>query len=67
MLRLPYFLALKAEALHIADRTFESLEAISEAEALVERFEDRHWCADGQEDAPMPLKWLNKFIEQQDA
>jgi len=21
---------------------------------------------DGQEDTPMPLKWLNKFIEQQD-
>jgi adenylate cyclase len=46
ILRLPYFLALKAEALHIADRTSESLEAISEAEALVERFEDRHWSAE---------------------
>jgi hypothetical protein len=41
-----YDLALKAEALHIADHTSESLEAISEAEALVERFEDRHWCAE---------------------
>jgi len=37
----PYFLALKAEALHLADRTAEALEAIREAEALVERFEER--------------------------
>ena len=43
---LPYYLALKAEALYLADRTSEALEAISEAEALVERFEDRHWCAE---------------------
>ena len=33
----PYLLALKAEALHLADRTSEALEAIREAEALVER------------------------------
>jgi hypothetical protein len=42
----PFFLGLKAEALYLADRTSEALEAISEAEALVERFEDRHWCAE---------------------
>ncbi len=42
----PYFLALKAEALHLADRTSEALEAIEEAEALVERSEERWWCAE---------------------
>ena len=42
----PYFLALKAEALHLADRTSEALEAITEAEALVERSEERWWCAE---------------------
>jgi predicted ATPase len=42
----PYFLALKAEALHLADRTSEALEAIKEAEALVERSEERWWCAE---------------------
>jgi tetratricopeptide (TPR) repeat protein len=46
VLNMPYFLALKAEALYLAHRTFEALEAINEAEALVERFEDRHWCAE---------------------
>ena len=35
------FPALKAEALHLADRTSEALEAIEEAEAVVERFEER--------------------------
>ena len=42
----PFFLALKAEALHLADRTFEALEAIREAEALVEKSEERLWRAD---------------------
>ena len=42
----PFFLALKAEALHLADRTFEALEAIREAEGLVERFEERLWRVD---------------------
>ena len=37
----PYLLALKAEALHFADRTSEALEAINEAEALAKRFEHR--------------------------
>jgi hypothetical protein len=40
MLRMPHYLALKAEALHLADRTSEALEAIAEAEAVVERFEE---------------------------
>jgi hypothetical protein len=34
---LSYFLVVKAEALHLADRTSEALEAIVEAEATVER------------------------------
>jgi predicted ATPase len=38
-LAIPFMLALKAEALHLVDHTSESLEAISEAEALVERSE----------------------------
>jgi hypothetical protein len=48
-LSLPYYLMLKAEALHLADRTSEALEAINEGEALAERFEQRiyffglHW------------------------
>ena len=42
------FLALKAEALHLADRTSEALEAIREAETLVERSEERWWCAELQ-------------------
>jgi serine/threonine protein kinase len=43
---LPYLLGMKAEALHLADRTSEALEAIKEAEALVERYEERFWCAE---------------------
>jgi tetratricopeptide (TPR) repeat protein len=43
---IPFLLALKAEALHLADRTIESLEAIREADALVERFENRYWSAE---------------------
>ena len=46
MLRMPYFLALKAEALYFADRVSEALEAITEAEAAVERSEERWWCAE---------------------
>jgi predicted ATPase len=46
MLRMPYFLALKAEALHLAGRTSEALKAIAEAEAWVERSEERWWCAE---------------------
>jgi tetratricopeptide (TPR) repeat protein len=43
---LPYFLVLKAEVLHLAGRTSESLEAIREAEALAERSEERWWNAE---------------------
>jgi predicted ATPase len=42
----PYYLGLKAEALHLGDRTREALEAISEAEALAEKSEERWWCAE---------------------
>ena len=41
VLGLPYYLALKAKALHLADRTPEALKAIIEAEALAERIEQR--------------------------
>ena len=46
MLVVPYWLALKAEVLHLADRTSEALEAITEAEALVVRTEARWWWAE---------------------
>jgi predicted ATPase len=42
----PYYLALKAEVLHLADRSSEALEAIKEAEALVERSGERWWSAE---------------------
>jgi hypothetical protein len=45
ILTVPLYLALKAEALHLADRTSEALEAINEAEALVERIEQRFCSA----------------------
>jgi predicted ATPase len=41
VLNLPHWLALKAEALHLAGRTSEALAAIREAEALAERSEER--------------------------
>jgi predicted ATPase len=43
---LQFDLALKAGALHLADRTLEALEAIKEAEAFVERSEERWWSAE---------------------
>jgi hypothetical protein len=46
MLRMPYFLALKAEAFHFADCVSEALEAVTEVLAWVERFEERRWCAE---------------------
>jgi len=49
-LAIPYFLALKAEALYLADRTSEALETINEAEAMAERREERWWSAE--------LHWL---------
>src|SRR5262249_9192441 len=36
----------KAESLYFADRASEALEAITEAEAWVERSEERWWCAE---------------------
>jgi serine/threonine protein kinase/tetratricopeptide (TPR) repeat protein len=42
----PYYLSLKAEALHLADRTLEALGAINEAEALAGRFDHRDFCAE---------------------
>jgi hypothetical protein len=38
---LPFNLSLQAEALHLAGHTSEALEAIDEAEALAERFDQR--------------------------
>ena len=46
VLALPRYLALKAEALQLADRTSEALESINEAEALAQRFENRYWSAE---------------------
>jgi phosphoglycerate dehydrogenase-like enzyme len=46
MIGLPYHLGIKAEALHLADRTSEALEAIREAEALGARSGERRWCAE---------------------
>jgi adenylate cyclase len=39
-------LALKAEALHLANRTSEAFEAIQHAESLAERIEERWWRAE---------------------
>ena len=46
VLALAYHLSQKAEALHLAGRTSEALEAINEAEALAERFEQRWYLSD---------------------
>jgi predicted ATPase len=43
---LPFFLALKAEALYLGNRIFEALEPIMEGEGLAERFEERLWRPD---------------------
>ena len=43
---LPYQLRLNAEVLYLARRTSEALEAINEAENIVERSEERQWSAD---------------------
>jgi tetratricopeptide (TPR) repeat protein len=48
VLSLPQFLARKAEALHLANRTSEALEVINEAQALAERLEQRVSCAELQ-------------------
>ena len=46
MLLVPHLLALKAEALFVADRTAEALETIREAEALVEKSAERSSSAE---------------------
>jgi tetratricopeptide (TPR) repeat protein len=46
LLGLPFFIALKAEALCLADRTCEALEAITEAERLAKRSEECWWSAE---------------------
>jgi adenylate cyclase len=43
---LPIGLGMKAEALHLADRTSEALEAIKEAQAIAARSGERRWCAE---------------------
>ena len=45
---MPFLLALMAEGLHLAGRTSEALEAIAEAQELVERYEERWWSAELQ-------------------
>jgi serine/threonine protein kinase/tetratricopeptide (TPR) repeat protein len=47
-LGLPYFLALKAEALFAANRSSEALEAVEEAEAAAQKCEARFWSAELQ-------------------
>ena len=47
-LAIPMWLALKAEALHLADRTSEALETLREAQTLAERFEVGSWYAELQ-------------------
>jgi predicted ATPase len=42
VLGLPYYLSLQAEALHLAGRAPEALEAINEGETPAERFEQRN-------------------------
>ena len=46
VLDLPGYLARKAEALHLADRTSEALKAINEAVAIAERFEHGYCSAE---------------------
>ena len=46
MFMVPFCLMLKAQALHLADRTSEALAAIEDAEAVIERSGERAWCAE---------------------
>jgi serine/threonine protein kinase len=43
---IPFFLALKAQALHLANRSPEALAAIREADALVEKYEEQSMRAE---------------------
>jgi predicted ATPase len=47
-LNMLYALALKAEALHLSNRTPEAIAGVKEAEALAERLGERWWCAELQ-------------------
>jgi predicted ATPase len=42
----PFWLALKAEALYLADRTSDGLEAITEAEKVAAKSEEHEWSAE---------------------
>ena len=46
ILDMPFLTALRAEALYLADRISNALKAIAEVEELIERFENRYWCAE---------------------
>jgi tRNA A-37 threonylcarbamoyl transferase component Bud32/tetratricopeptide (TPR) repeat protein len=46
VLGLPYYMALRAEAFHLADRTPEALQTIDDAQAMVEKIEERHHLAE---------------------
>ncbi len=46
VINLSLWLALKAEALHLAGLTFKSLETLTEAEAVIQRSEERYWSAE---------------------
>ena len=46
LLGVPYLLVLKAEILHLANRTSEALKAIDEAEAISNRSEIRSWSSE---------------------
>jgi tetratricopeptide (TPR) repeat protein len=46
VVRLSAHLALKAEALYLADRTSEALEVINEAEGIAQRYEQRYYAAE---------------------
>ena len=46
ILVVPYYLALKAEALYLGHRTSDAFEAIKEAETVTQKSEDRHWSAE---------------------
>jgi predicted ATPase len=48
ILNMPYALAVRAEALHVASRTTEALAVIKEAETLAKRVEEHWWSAELQ-------------------
>jgi serine/threonine protein kinase/tetratricopeptide (TPR) repeat protein len=46
VINLSFWLALKAEALHLAGLTLKSLETLTEAEEVIQRSEERYWSAE---------------------